>query len=81
MIPQSQLRIDAKDWPAAQVQLNAILAQLQAGALLLRGVKLDVSATTAPTGAPGPGDPNIRAANIAGTWTYYHWTGAAWVAF
>ena len=76
-----QLRIDAADWETGKVQLNAILGQLQTGAMILRGVKIDMSSTVAPATAPGPGDPNIRGATIAGVATFYHYNGAAWTTF
>lgn len=76
-----QLRIDAPEWESGKVQLNALLSQLQSGAMILRGLKIDMSSTVAPTGAPGPGDPNIRGATIAGVLTYYHYNGAAWTTF
>ncbi len=63
------------------VQLNAFASRIQSASLILRGVKLDTSGTVAPTSAPGAGDPNVCARTIAGVVTYYHWTGAAWVAF
>lgn len=78
---RAQARLDATTLPALVDQLNTLLGRLQSGGLLLNGVRLDTGATSAPTAAPGPNDPLIRAANIAGTWTYYHWTGASWTTF
>lgn len=79
MSTPGQLRLDAADWPTGRDQLNAILAKLQQGALTLRGLKLDIQLTAAPTGAPGAGDPNVVMVNVAGTVKLYVWTGAAWV--
>lgn len=76
-----QVQFTAQSHEALLVQLNNFAARLQAGSLILGGVKLDTSKTVAPTVAPGPGDPNIVARTIAGVITYYHWTGAAWTTF
>lgn len=76
-----QVQFTATSLPDLLVQLNAFAARVQSASVILRGLKLDTSATVAPTAAPGPGDPNVRAATIAGVVTYYHWTGAAWTAF
>jgi len=75
----SQVRVTADDWQAGREQLNAILSRLQSGALILGGMKLDLSRTSAPTDAPGPGDPNFVVVNVAGTYKFYLYDGSAWI--
>ena len=78
---RSQVRVDATTVAQLVVQLNDLLARLQSGTLGLKGLRLDASSTVAPTAAPAANEPWIRAATIAGTVTYYHWTGASWTTF
>lgn len=74
-----QFRIDADDWKTGRDQLNAWLARVQAGATVLRGLRLDTQLSAAPSGAPGTGDPNLVLVNTGPTVKLYVWTGAAWV--
>ncbi len=60
-------------------QMNAVLARLQSGGLLLGGLKLDATRTAAPTDPPGSGDPTCVSVNVGGTVKLYFWTGAAWI--
>lgn len=66
-----QVQISATTLPDVVVQLNAILGRLQQGAVIVRGVKMDTTRTTAPTAAPEAGDPNVVVVNIAGTVKLY----------
>ena len=81
MSARSQARVEAQTVAALVVQLNDLLARLQSGMLPLGGLRLDASSTVAPTATPTATEPWIRAATIAGTVTYYHWTGASWTTF
>lgn len=78
---RSQMRVSATTLPELVVQLNDLLSRLQGGGMALLGLRLDTLATAAPTAAPQPGDPLVRAATIAGTLTYYHWDGTSWTTF
>jgi len=75
----SQVRVTADDWQAGREQINAILSRLQSGALILGGLKLDLSRTSAPADAPGAGDPNFVVVNVAGTFKFYLYDGTAWI--
>ena len=74
-----QVRVTADDWAGGRDQLNAILSRLQSGALILGGLKLDLSRTSAPVGAPGAGDPSLVLVNVGGTWTFYLYDGTSWI--
>lgn len=66
-----QVQISATTLSDVVVELNAILGRLQQGAIIVRGWKLDTTRTTAPTAAPGAGDPNIVIVNVAGVAKLY----------
>lgn len=71
MTQLGQVQISATTLPEVVVQLNTILGRLQQGAVICRGLKLDTTRTSAPTAAPGAGDPNLVVVNVAGTVKVY----------
>lgn len=75
----SQVRVTADDWAGGREQINAILSRLLSGALIAGGLKLDTSRTSAPSAAPGPGDPNFVCCVIGGTAKLYCWDGTSWL--
>lgn len=66
-----QVQLTATTLPDLLTQLNAILARLQQGNLILGGLKLDTNRTTAPSAVPGAGDPNLCVVNVGGTVKLY----------
>lgn len=79
MTQLGQSQFSATTLPDLLTQLNAWVSKLQQGALWIGGIKLDTSRTTAPMGAPGPGDPNVVVVNVAGTVKLYIYDGTNWV--
>lgn len=76
----SQVRVTADDWAGGREQINAILSRLLSGALVAGGLKLDTSRTSAPSAAPGPGDPNLAVATVGGVVKIFIYDGTSWVA-
>lgn len=62
---------DVTDVPALRVQLNRLLTDLQVGALLLGGIRLDIQRDTVPVDAPLLGQPNLVAVLVGGVVKLY----------